>query len=665
MHGLFALVLMAMAGAVSHAAAPAKAPAPAPPTLAIDGLDNGAITLDGPWQFHIGDDMAWADPGFDDSGWQAVPFPQAATQSRPSGGSAFAWYRVRIPVSDGAAQHAILLPAVNTSYQVFADGRLIASYGALPPHPKLLVSQPQMILIPGSSGQYLTLAVRLWTFAGVNDYDSSAVRVDPQFGTPAFVRQQLEIVHLKARLSLTITYIVVIFSVLGALATGALYLSRRGEKEYLWLALYLFMLAALNTLWTLRVNFAISYFSCGVVQNTLFAGTSLAQLLLFRRLLKGSWNWFFWCAFSADLVLYATMLAGLAGVSGSWRVPYFLWIVGDLYFPSLAIQGARKGMPDARLMLIPVCVIFPLWFIQDSLSLWGYLGLKEPFEGNLLYREFQSPFPFSFPDIASLLFIVGMMAIMIHRFARVTRQEEEHANEMEAARVVQQVLVPADIPAIPGFLIQSVYKPFGQVGGDFFQILPAQAGGVLAVIGDVSGKGMPAAMTVSLLVGTLRTLAHYTQSPGEILGAMNQRMLARSHGGFTTCLVLRADADGTLTVANAGHIAPYLAGKELAIENGLPLGLADGTAYAESCFQLAPGEQLTLLTDGVIEARDKAGALFGFDRTAAISRESAENVAQAAQAFGQDDDITVLTLRRLAAGEASTTQSTAPALAPA
>jgi serine phosphatase RsbU (regulator of sigma subunit) len=167
---------------------------------------------------------------------------------------------------------------------------------------------------------------------------------------------------------------------------------------------------------------------------------------------------------------------------------------------------------------------------------------------------------------------------------------------------------------------------------------------VLVVIGDVSGKGMPAAMTVSLLVGTLRTLAHYTESPSEILAAMNQRMLARSNGGFTTCLVLRCDAEGKLTIANAGHIAPYVAGKELPLENGLPLGIAADTTYAECFFQLAPGEQLTLLTDGVVEARDKAGALLSFERSAALSVQPAKAIACAAQAFGQDDDITVLTL---------------------
>src|SRR5580658_7203877 len=209
------------------------------------------------------------------------------------------------------------------------------------------------------------------------------------------------------------------------------------------------------------------------------------------------------------------------------------------------------------------------------------------------------------------------LVIFVRDLIEDRRAKQRLAAELEAARSVQQVLIPEEIPATPGFTIQCVYKPAGQVGGDFFQILPIKSGGVLVVIGDVSGKGMPAAMTVSLLVGTIRTLAHYTQNPSEVLGAMNQRMLTRSGGGFTTCLVLRADADGKLTIANAGHIAPYVAGKELPLENGLPLGLSAETTYAESVFELAPGQQLTLLTDGVVEARDKDGNLYGFERAAA------------------------------------------------
>ena len=241
------------------------------------------------------------------------------------------------------------------------------------------------------------------------------------------------------------------------------------------------------------------------------------------------------------------------------------------------------------------------------------------------------------------------LAILARDLIRDRSEKQRLAAELAASRAVQQVLIPNQIPAIPGFQIQSVYKPFGEVGGDFYQILPLAAGGVLIAIGDVSGKGMPASMMVSLLVGTLHALVETTTSPGQLLAGMNRLTQARSHGGFTTCLILRVATDGAVAFANAGHIAPYRNGAEIDCENGLPLGLVAGTPYPETTFQLAAGEQLTLLTDGVVEARDTAGELFGFERTATLSRGSAEAIAHRAQTFGQDDDITVLTLRSQAA----------------
>ena len=110
-------------------------------------------------------------------------------------------------------------------------------------------------------------------------------------------------------------------------------------------------------------------------------------------------------------------------------------------------------------------------------------------------------------------------------------------------------------------------------------------------------------------------------------------------------MVLRISPNGTLTIANAGHIPPLLAGRELPVQPDLPLGLTAQSDYSESAFTLPAGEQLTLLTDGVVEATNPTSKeLFGFDRTAAISTQSAEEIAAAAQAFGQEDDITVLTV---------------------
>lgn len=125
---------------------------------------------------------------------------------------------------------------------------------------------------------------------------------------------------------------------------------------------------------------------------------------------------------------------------------------------------------------------------------------------------------------------------------------------------------------------------------------------------------------------------------------MNQRMLGRSQGGFTTCLAIRLAADGTLTLANAGHIAPYLDGREVGTENGLPLGISPAAEYAEMTLELDRSGCLTLVTDGVVEARNANGELIGFERTRELSKQAADQIADAAQAFGQEDDITVLTL---------------------
>ncbi len=313
------------------------------------------------------------------------------------------------------------------------------------------------------------------------------------------------------------------------------------------------------------------------------------------------------------------------------------WSIGIAAVPLgvLIVQGFRHSNSRDRM----VAAAFSVYFFVRLTLLTSFKRLTGV--GSIVII---GNWHWSINSLTQSLLGATALTIFVRDLIRDRREKERLAAELAAGRAVQQVLIPDDTPTIPGFNIQSVYKPFGEVGGDFFQILATANGGVLAVIGDVSGKGLPAAMTVSLLVGTVRTLAHYTQSPGEILSAMNQRMLARSDGGFTTCLVLRADPDGTLTIANAGHIAPYLDGQELSLHNGLPLGISAATIYAESTFHLAPAQQLTLLTDGVLEATSPTGELFGFDRTQATSTEPAAEIARRAQHFGQEDDITVLSI---------------------
>jgi hypothetical protein len=308
----------------------------------------------------------------------------------------------------------------------------------------------------------------------------------------------------------------------------------------------------------------------------------------------------------------------------------------------LLLRGLLRGNRDARVILpaIAIISIANYWYCFFAANLFGLSSVPVP---NLPGLHIGS-YDVDFWSVWTVIYCVTILLFLVLRTIGIAREHARDAAELEAARTVQHVLIPEQVPAIPGFALQSAYKPAGEVGGDFFQIVPISSGGALVVIGDVSGKGMPAAMTVSLLVGTFRTLAHYTQRPGEILAAMNTRMLARSSGGFTTCLVLRVDPDRTLTIANAGHIAPYLDGKELTLDNGLPLGLSATASYCESRFHLEPRQQVTLITDGVVEARSKTGALFGFERTAGLSSQSAEEIVSAAQTFGQADDITAVTL---------------------
>jgi len=204
--------------------------------------------------------------------------------------------------------------------------------------------------------------------------------------------------------------------------------------------------------------------------------------------------------------------------------------------------------------------------------------------------------------------------------------------------------VPAALPAIDRFHLAAAYLPAAEVGGDFYQVLAQRDGSALIVVGDVSGKGLKAAMTGTLVLGAFRSLTQEELPTAQILSRLNAQLAAASDGGFVTCLCARVGRDGVMTVANAGHLAPYRNGEEVAVDSGFPLGMIAGTYYTETTLSLTPGDRLTFLSDGVAEARNGAGELFGFERTAAISKQSAEAIAQAAQAHGQEDDITVLTL---------------------
>ena len=247
-------------------------------------------------------------------------------------------------------------------------------------------------------------------------------------------------------------------------------------------------------------------------------------------------------------------------------------------------------------------------------------------------------------DIADAVFLLAIGAVMLNRFTSLDREQARASAELDAAREVQRRLVPAILPELRGYRLDAAYFPAAEVGGDFYVVHPQSDGSSLLILGDVSGKGLKAAMTGALAIGSFQALAAEALTPAGLLTRLNGSLYRAGDGGFITCLCGQIWPSGRLVLANAGHLSPYRNGEEVQLESGLPLGIVSGLEYTETIIDLDRGDRIVMLTDGVVEAQSRSGELFGFERTLKISSETAEKIAAAAQHFGQEDDITVLTL---------------------
>jgi serine phosphatase RsbU (regulator of sigma subunit) len=318
-----------------------------------------------------------------------------------------------------------------------------------------------------------------------------------------------------------------------------------------------------------------------------------------------------------------------------------MWIL------SVLVDRTMRGNLDARLLLVPTMLDFG-YYLADNLAIVlnqaGWTSVPRVLEVPLSLP----PFTMHTGILLHLIFLLAMVVFLILRFTRARRHEAWLNSEFEAARQIQQVLLPDKLDQCAGFTVECIYQPADQVGGDFFQQIADGEGGMLLVVGDVSGKGLPAAMLVSVLVGIIRAEAAHGTDPAALLRSLNDHLMSRSHSGFTTCLAAHISADGQLRVANAGHLPPYLNGEEIGVPGSLPLGILAGQRYETTFIKMSPGDQLTFVSDGVVEAqtlsKSNHGELFGFDRTRDLSRQPAASIAEAAHAFGQMDDITVVTV---------------------
>jgi serine phosphatase RsbU (regulator of sigma subunit) len=314
----------------------------------------------------------------------------------------------------------------------------------------------------------------------------------------------------------------------------------------------------------------------------------------------------------------------------------------------LLLVWNRQGNREAGWLILPSLAPAVSTALFDLGTASIYLGWRSM---NFLVQPLQiGPIELQLVDVGSVFFLLSIAIVMLFRFTRISREQARATAELTAAREIQRRLVPEALPNVPNCRIEAAYMPAQEVGGDFYQVLSQGDGSVMVVVGDVSGKGLKAAMTGTLAIGALRSLAADISDPGALLTRLNREIVRGQDGGFITCLCLKLDPNGEVRISNAGHLAPYRNGEELAVEAGLPLGLVSGLMYAESRLEINGEDTLILLSDGVVEARDRSGELFGFERTQAISTRSAAEIASTAMQFGQEDDITVVKLTCSPAG---------------
>lgn len=638
---------------------------------------TGSVAVGGKWQFHTGDNLAWANPAYDDSAWEQLRGDEPWGAHTHPGYTGFAWYRKRIEVTGSNGKLAILIPPVDDAYEIYWNGKKIGSYGSLPPRAVWWAVGHSAVYPLGNIPAKGVLALRVWKSAlsSSDPWEVGGLEGAPVLGDPGVLATQAMLPRYQQEHHQLPQLLIGAVVLVAGLLTLVLFLRERNQWLFLWLAIYLLA----EGVYSLRVLDAVEYglhFTflqlylqfVGAVQDI-----SLWLLLLTLFGFGQERNWRRWTVALAALYLTAQAvdIAVLSnwqhtGLAGQWTdalttaiytlTPlYILFIVGfglarrkQMELWPVAIAAFLYGLWNSVYQISGQGRRFTHWTLADYLRGWGLHVGSYTFSATFL--------------LDTLLFVVLLFTVTRQQYLERRRQAQVEM-EIKSAQEVQQVLVPEDVPAIPSFSIASIYKPATELGGDFYQVIPLETGGALVVVGDVSGKGLKAAMVVSLIVGTLRTLVEYTQEPAEILRGLNRRLIGRTQGGFTTCVAMRIEPDGSATMATAGHFSPLRNGKELPLEGALPLGITPDATYEQIVFRMEESETLTFYTDGIVEARNGQGELFGFDRVREMSRagSSAVQVAEEASAFGQDDDITVLTLTRLAAGEpalASTVQLT-------
>lgn len=665
-------VLFALCFALIQATAePSPSPRPAF-DLQLNGLGKGAAPLNGPWQFHAGDNPQWASPAFDDFFWQQLSADKTWGAQGHDSYTGYAWYRMHInvqPAPGASANMALMIPAVDDVYQVYWNGREIGRLGRMPPHWRWYFTVPPQTygMGPITSG---VLAIRVWKAPLFSNDPGTLGGFEgvPLLGSPQ------AIANSKAALDYTWLsrnqFTFALTSLYAVVAIVCFFFWYRDQKQWLlfWMGMFCACLVSELFLGGLRLHISYSFLVFVTQIEIAVREMSIWFLLLWLLQLQGNRK-------LVVLVRKAALISVLAGLLDGLLVFLYPWLLGALtmewldalFMPAIIFFEAMpviivayaflrgKPLDSSRWVVAAVafcnamiyCVAnvtsqgvrFTHWTVADQMREPLFTFMGNPINLMILFRSLL---------FFSILYAVARFSLESRRRTTVMEQE------FQSARELQRVLVPSSLPVIPGFTLTSAYRPAQEVGGDFFQIIPLESGPTLLVLGDVSGKGLMAAMAVSLIVGAVLALADEHPHPGDLLTLLNRRICGRLQGGFATCVIMRIEANGDCSVSSAGHPSPFLNDREMELPGALPLGIAHEIEYEQTHYHLEVGDRFSLYTDGLLEAKNQAGELYSFARLERLfaGHPSAAQATQAAVNFGQDDDITVLTLTRLATDEA-------------
>lgn len=596
---------------------------------------GGPVRLDGPWLLYEGDPpgggLVSADP-------RPGRTYQLGAGRVPTLGPNVIWLRATVSPDEPIHDPALLVNPNAGDCQVFVNGQNAAECSQWP---RTTNSARRWLLVHLPAGP-AQIAIRIAGPIG------GAARIprsgDVLFGsafTLEAIRTATDANHFyrglpEALLSAS--------ELLGGVILLLAFRNDRRGREYLWFAAFLFLDGSMSLEAVVKNVYPLLPRSAGYFTDALGMIGRYAPLVGFIAAFTGV-RLNRWLRGYQILLLALPVLISLPLLSENFAwfqlpvgaFPVILLVVQVPFIVgSLGFLGWkwRRGNKEAGLLL-------PSFLLASAFEV---LGILLP-----SFRSFHAGrFSFDYDDLSMFFFLVSIGPVLLFRHRRIALEHERATAELVAAREIQQRLVPESIPNLSNCKIEAAYLPAEEVGGDFYQILCRLDGSVVIAVGDVSGKGLKAAMTGVLAIGALRALVPEGLGPAAILMRLNAELFQTSDGGFVTCFCGVLEPGGTLRYANAGHVAPFHNGREIEVTGSLPLGIDPNAAYEENTLALDAGDRLTLLSDGVIEAQSASGELFGFERTCQISSQTAKSIAEQAQRFGQTDDITVLTLNRLA-----------------